>query len=126
VPGPTVEPEPIAKPKPATPPAPDKPSLRISITAVGDMMIGTDYPENHLPDDDGVSFLADVAPHLQSADIAFGNLEGVLMGVRRRQPSQQPCAGLWRGRQGLERPSNARRRHRGIGPRRQLFRDQPW
>ena len=43
------------------------------------MMIGTDYPNNHLPDDDGVSFLADVAPYLQSADIAFGNLEGVLI-----------------------------------------------
>ena len=43
------------------------------------MMIGTDYPENHLPDDDGVSFLADVAPALSAADIAFGNLEGVLV-----------------------------------------------
>jgi len=43
------------------------------------MMIGTDYPQNHLPDDDGVSFLGDVAPYLQSADIAFGNLEGVLI-----------------------------------------------
>jgi poly-gamma-glutamate capsule biosynthesis protein CapA/YwtB (metallophosphatase superfamily) len=53
--------------------------MRIRIAAVGDMMIGTDYPQNHLPDDDGVSFLADVAPYLQSADIAFGNLEGVLM-----------------------------------------------
>ena len=53
--------------------------MRISIAAVGDMMIGTDYPKNHLPDDDGVSFLADVAPYLQSADIAFGNLEGVLI-----------------------------------------------
>ena len=53
--------------------------MRISIAAVGDMMIGTDYPKNHLPDDDGVSFLADVAPFLQAADIAFGNLEGVLI-----------------------------------------------
>ena len=53
--------------------------MRISIAAVGDMMIGTDYPQNHLPDDDGVSFLADVAPYLKDADIAFGNLEGVLM-----------------------------------------------
>lgn len=53
--------------------------MRISIAAVGDMMIGTDYPQNHLPDDDGFGFLADVAPYLQSADIAFGNLEGVLV-----------------------------------------------
>ena len=69
-------PEPVPTPEP---PAPDKSAMRISIASVGDMMIGTDYPRNHLPDDDGVSFLADVAPHLQRADIAFGNLEGVLM-----------------------------------------------
>ena len=43
------------------------------------MMIGTDYPENHLPDDDGVSFLAAVTPILSAADITFGNLEGVLV-----------------------------------------------
>ena len=43
------------------------------------MMIGTDFPENHLPDDDGVSFLAAVTPALSSADITFGNLEGVLV-----------------------------------------------
>jgi len=42
------------------------------------MMLGTDYPQNHLPDDDGVSFLAAVTPVLSAADIAFGNLEGVL------------------------------------------------
>ena len=53
--------------------------MRVSIAAVGDMMIGTDYPRDHLPDDDGASFLADVAPYLQNADIAFGNLEGVLI-----------------------------------------------
>lgn len=53
--------------------------MRVSIATVGDMMIGTDYPQDHLPDDDGVSFLADVTPVLSAADIAFGNLEGVLM-----------------------------------------------
>ena len=61
------------------PPAPDPSTLRISIAAVGDMMIGTDFPENHLPDDDAERFLADVAPILSAADIAFGNLEGVLL-----------------------------------------------
>jgi poly-gamma-glutamate capsule biosynthesis protein CapA/YwtB (metallophosphatase superfamily) len=55
-----------------------KSELRISIAAVGDMMLGTDYPQNHLPDDDGVSFLQAVTPILSAADIAFGNLEGVL------------------------------------------------
>lgn len=43
------------------------------------MMLGTDYPENHLPDDDGVSFLADITPILSAADLTFGNLEGVLL-----------------------------------------------
>ncbi len=66
-----MEPAPLAKP--------DKRSFRISIATVGDMMLGTDYPQNHLPDDDGVSFLAAVTPALSSADLTFGNLEGVLV-----------------------------------------------
>ncbi|MED5461510.1 MAG: CapA family protein, partial [Pseudomonadota bacterium] len=52
---------------------------RITIAAVGDMMLGTDYPRNILPDDDGVGFLADVTPILSSADLTFGNLEGTLV-----------------------------------------------
>lgn len=51
----------------------------LTFAAVGDMMLGTDYPDNRLPDDDGVSFLSNVAPILRSADLAFGNLEGVLI-----------------------------------------------
>jgi hypothetical protein len=58
---------------------PNRGALRISIAAVGDMMIGTDYPKNHLPDDDGVSFFSAVTSFLDAADIAFGNLEGVLI-----------------------------------------------
>ncbi len=77
------EPAPLEKllppPPPLAPPAPDKSAFRVSIAAVGDMMIGTDYPQNHLPDDDGVSFLNEVAPILSAADLAFGNLEGVLI-----------------------------------------------
>jgi len=76
------EPEPAAPAKPdvpARPAAPDKSGMRITIASVGDMMIGTDFPENHLPDDDGVSFLEAVTPALSSADITFGNLEGVLV-----------------------------------------------
>ena len=52
---------------------------RLTIAAVGDMMLGTDYPENHLPDDDGVGFLADVTAILSAADVTIGNLEGVLV-----------------------------------------------
>lgn len=68
-----------APPAPLPPPEPDRSSMRISIAAVGDMMIGTDYPNNHLPDDDAASFLAAVTPVISAADIAIGNLEGVLM-----------------------------------------------
>ena len=77
------EPETTTEPPAVTEPVevvePVRVSTRISIAAVGDMMLGTDYPENHLPDDDGVSFLAGIAPWLRTADIAFGNLEGVLV-----------------------------------------------
>lgn len=80
---PPPEPEATTEPPPATEPVevvePVRRSTRISIAAVGDMMLGTDYPENHLPDDDGISFLTSVAPWLRPADIAFGNLEGVLV-----------------------------------------------
>lgn len=65
--------------KPPAPPEPDKSTLRITFASVGDMMLGTDYPENHLPDDDGVGFLAGVTPALSAADVTFGNLEGVLV-----------------------------------------------
>lgn len=93
----TQTPLPTTQPQPQPTPAPVEPSiqfikaeplsiseadrsaLRVSIAAVGDMMIGTDYPRNHLPDDDGVSFLSNVSEALSSADVTFGNLEGVLM-----------------------------------------------
>ncbi|MDJ0701634.1 MAG: CapA family protein [Woeseiaceae bacterium] len=75
---PPSQPEAVA-PAPPVPPPPEKRKIKLSIAAVGDMMLGTDFPENHLPDDDGVSFLAAVTPALAAADIAFGNLEGVLV-----------------------------------------------
>jgi poly-gamma-glutamate capsule biosynthesis protein CapA/YwtB (metallophosphatase superfamily) len=59
------------------PPAATRPGL--TLAAVGDMMLGTDFPENTLPDDDGLSFLDAVTPILSAPDIAFGNVEGVLM-----------------------------------------------
>jgi poly-gamma-glutamate capsule biosynthesis protein CapA/YwtB (metallophosphatase superfamily) len=77
---------------PVSTPEQTAPSVRLSIAAVGDIMLGTDYPQNTLPDDDGVSFLAHVTPTLRAADIAFGNLEGVLMdggeAVKQCKPGQ--------------------------------------
>src|SRR6478752_8776093 len=61
-------------------------------------MLGTDYPDNTLPDDDGASFLTSVTPVLAAADIAFGNLEGVLMdggeAVKRCRPAAKASASV--------------------------------
>ncbi len=51
----------------------------VTVAAVGDLMLGTDFPEDRLPDDDGAGQLTAAGPWLRAADIAFGNLEGVLM-----------------------------------------------
>lgn len=65
---------------PAALPRPGKPDIRrLRVAMVGDIMLGTDYPEDRLADDDGVSLLTKVAPVLRAADLAIGNLEGVLL-----------------------------------------------
>lgn len=51
----------------------------LTLAAVGDIMPGTDFPENILPDDDGLSFFDGVTDVLTAPDITFGNFEGVLM-----------------------------------------------
>ncbi len=52
----------------------------IRIMGVGDMMIGTNFPdEKYLPADSGRHILSHVSDTLKKADIAFGNLEGVLL-----------------------------------------------
>ena len=79
----TSPPAPAPAPAVAEPPAEPAPPPRdhpgLTIAAVGDMMIGTDFPENTLPDDDGLSFFDGVTPILEAADVTFGNVEGVLM-----------------------------------------------
>ncbi|MBD0371062.1 MAG: CapA family protein [Pyrinomonadaceae bacterium] len=53
---------------------------KISIAAVGDIMLGsTNPPDRGLPPEDGARMLVDVAPLLSAADIAFGNLEGPML-----------------------------------------------
>jgi hypothetical protein len=76
-PAPAPAPPPPEAPKPAPLPPPTHPGL--TLAAVGDIMLGTDFPENILPDDDGVGFLQAVTPILSAPDVTFGNLEGVLM-----------------------------------------------
>ncbi len=60
-------------------PSPPKENL-ISIIAVGDMMMGSNYPTNaSLPPNDGKDILSGVSDVLQNADISLGNLEGTLL-----------------------------------------------
>lgn len=58
--------------------APVVPEPVITIAAVGDIMMGTDYPSPILPKKDGSALFTEAAGILKRADIAFGNLEGVL------------------------------------------------
>jgi hypothetical protein len=51
----------------------------VSIIGVGDIMMGTNYPEDKLPTDDGAFLMKDVETILQDADVTFGNLEGTLL-----------------------------------------------
>lgn len=52
----------------------------IMIAAVGDIMLGSPYPnDSRMPPNDGVDLLKDVTPVLAAADIAFGNLEGPMV-----------------------------------------------
>lgn len=57
-------------------PVPEGRTLRLR--AVGDIMLGTDFPAGYLPPDDGAKLLDDVKDWLRDADLTFGNLEGPL------------------------------------------------
>jgi poly-gamma-glutamate capsule biosynthesis protein CapA/YwtB (metallophosphatase superfamily) len=50
----------------------------ITVTAVGDIMMGTDYPSPKLPKRDGRLLFEAPKEILKNADIVFGNLEGPL------------------------------------------------
>jgi hypothetical protein len=50
------------------------------IIGVGDIMMGTNYPDDsRLPPDNGAFLMRAVEEYLRDADITFGNLEGVLL-----------------------------------------------
>ncbi|HYG19709.1 MAG TPA: CapA family protein [Ohtaekwangia sp.] len=51
----------------------------LTIIGVGDIMMGTSYPEDKLPPEDGAFLLRAVEPVLRDADVTFGNLEGTLL-----------------------------------------------
>src|SRR5262245_40999114 len=52
----------------------------VTIAAVGDIMLGSTFPnETRMPPNDGADLLGPVTPILSAADIAFGNLEGPIL-----------------------------------------------
>lgn len=62
--------------------SPDSLSFRsdtVSIIGVGDIMMGTNYPENRLPPENGAFLMRSVEYILKDADVTFGNLEGTLL-----------------------------------------------
>ena len=65
-------------PESVRPPIPEGRTVRIR--AVGDIMLGTDFPGDgqHLPPDDGAHLLDAVSALTADADLTFGNLEGPL------------------------------------------------
>jgi poly-gamma-glutamate capsule biosynthesis protein CapA/YwtB (metallophosphatase superfamily) len=57
-----------------------KPDDEIVVTAVGDVMLGTTFPdESTLPPNDGADLLTEVAPFLKRGDVVYGNLEGPIV-----------------------------------------------
>jgi hypothetical protein len=61
-------------------PATPRPAVAgtVRIRAVGDIMMGTDFPAGYLPPDGGASAFSAVAGLLGAADLTFGNFEGPL------------------------------------------------
>jgi capsule synthesis protein PGA_cap len=86
-PSPSATPQPSATPTPSPRPTSTPPPLmgflndsEIVVTAVGDVMLGTTFPdESTLPPNDGADLLAEVAPFLKRGDVVFGNLEGPIV-----------------------------------------------
>lgn len=51
----------------------------LTVIGVGDIMMGTNYPEDKLPPQNGEMLMREVETILKSADVTFGNLEGTLL-----------------------------------------------
>lgn len=78
-----------------TVPAPEAvnetPADTLTLALVGDIMLGTTYPTTKLPPNDGRDIFADTRDLLTAADLACGNLEGVLAdeGTPRKNPDSE-------------------------------------
>ena len=66
------------KPALAADPPGSPEAARVTVAAVGDIMLGSDFPTPELPPEDGRALFDPVRGLLQRADVRFGNLEGTL------------------------------------------------
>ena len=86
-PQPPPTPSPQQQPSLPSPPAnidkllyPPSPYDEIVVTAVGDVMLGTTFPDDStLPPNDGADLLTEVTPFLKRGDVVYGNLEGPIV-----------------------------------------------
>jgi poly-gamma-glutamate capsule biosynthesis protein CapA/YwtB (metallophosphatase superfamily) len=69
---------------------PTEPARTIRVAAVGDIMMGTTFPEPILPPEDGATLFRPVTPLLAGNDIVFGNLEGPLTDVEKSPKCPKP------------------------------------
>jgi poly-gamma-glutamate capsule biosynthesis protein CapA/YwtB (metallophosphatase superfamily) len=51
----------------------------VTVIGVGDIMMGSSYPESVLPPQNGALLMTEVEHILKNADVTFGNLEGTLL-----------------------------------------------
>ena len=65
----------------------------ISVIAVGDIMMGSDYPDKKLPPYEGTQLFTNVSSVLMNADLTLGNLEGTLLegGVSTKEVKKGKC-----------------------------------
>ena len=68
----------------------EEPSPAIRVAAVGDIMMGTTFPEPILPPEDGATLFRSVAPLLAGYDVVIGNLEGPLTDLPRSPKCPKP------------------------------------
>jgi poly-gamma-glutamate capsule biosynthesis protein CapA/YwtB (metallophosphatase superfamily) len=66
----------------------------LTVIGVGDIMMGTNFPEDKLPQQDGAWLMKEVESTLKDADVTFGNLEGTLLdggGVPKKCKDPKVC-----------------------------------
>lgn len=67
----------------------------ISITAVGDIMMGTTYPYNALPENNGAGLFLPAKQWIEASDIRFGNFEGTFYDGNVQPDGKSPGPNRW-------------------------------